>query len=124
MWNLDSLFASDPIRTMITQDAAEADVVVVAMSSLDRRMLELIRVAGFPDRLTRRTARAPDCSSACSVTRSSRRGNWIGRWNKFCVAPNGMDRDFIWRWMGRGALADGDWLADSVEVLLSRKQAA
>jgi len=37
MWNLNSLFASDPIRTMITQDAAEADVIVVAMSSLDRR---------------------------------------------------------------------------------------
>ena len=29
MWNLNSLFASDPIRTMITQDAAEADVIVV-----------------------------------------------------------------------------------------------
>jgi hypothetical protein len=55
MWNLDSLSTSEPIRKMITQDAAEADVLVVAMSSLDRRELELVRwldslAAGRADR--------------------------------------------------------------------------
>ena len=43
MWNLDSLTASEPIRKMIIQDAADADVLIVAISSLDRRETELVR---------------------------------------------------------------------------------
>ena len=42
MWNLDSLTTSEPIWKMITQDAAQADVLIVAMSSLERRTPELI----------------------------------------------------------------------------------
>ena len=43
MWNLDSLTTSEPIRKMITQDVADADVLVIAMSSLDWRELELVQ---------------------------------------------------------------------------------
>jgi hypothetical protein len=122
MWNLNSLFASDPIRTMITQDAAEADVIVVAMSSLDRRVVELIE---WLDSLAARQANRPvsgllvglfgdDEQMACEL-------DWTVEQILGCAQRN--DRDFIWCWMRQEALADGGWLADSVAVLLSRKQA-
>ena len=43
MWNLDSLTTSEPIRKMITQDVTDADVLVIAMSSLDWRELGLVQ---------------------------------------------------------------------------------
>src|SRR5208282_6219451 len=42
MWNLDALTASEPIRKMIAGDAADADVLVIAASSLDQREPKLI----------------------------------------------------------------------------------
>jgi hypothetical protein len=123
MWNFNSVFASDPIRTMITQDAAEADVIVVAMSSLDQRMPELIQWL--------------DSLNACKVNRPvsgllvglfgddeqpAGELDWTVEQFMGCAQRNG--RDFIWCWMRREATADGGWLADSVEVLLSRKQSA
>ena len=43
---------------------------------------------------------------------------------QFLRCAQRMDRDFIWRWMENDAMADGDWLTDSVEALLTRKQPA
>ena len=41
---------------------------------------------------------------------------------QFLRCARQMDRDFIWHWMGRDAMADDDWLTDSVEALLTCKQ--
>ena len=122
MWNLNSLFASDPIRTMITQDAAEADVVVIAMSSLDRRVVELIE---WLDSLAAKANRpvsgllvglfGDDEQMACEL-------DWTVEQVLGCAQRN--DRDFIWCWMRKEAMSDGDWLADSVKAMLSRKPAA
>jgi len=121
MWNLNSLFASDPIRTMITQDAAEADVVVVAMSSLDRRAPELIQ---WLESLASGKANRPAAGLLVGLFGDEEQPagelDWTVEQFQRCAERN--DRDFIWRWMGRDALGDGGWLADSVEVMLSRKQ--
>ena len=42
MWKFDSLAVSEPIRKMVTKDAANADVIVIAVSSLKQRPSELI----------------------------------------------------------------------------------
>jgi hypothetical protein len=124
MWNLNSLFASDPIRTMITQDAAEADVIVVAMSSLDRRMPELIQ---WLDSLTACKANRPVFGLLVGLfgeeDQPAGELDWTVEQFLGCAQRNG--RDFIWCWMRQEAMADGGgWLADGVEVLLSRKQPA
>jgi hypothetical protein len=121
MWNLDSLTTSEPIRKMITQDAADADVFVVAMSSLDRRELELVQWL--------------DVLAAGKVNRSGS-GLFIGLlgdesslageldWTvkQFLRCARQMDRDFIWHWMEPGVMDGNDWLTSSVEALLARKQ--
>ncbi len=124
MWNLNSLFASDPIRTMITQDAAEADVIVVAMSSLDRRIPELIQ---WLDSLTACKATRPVFGLLVGLfgeeDQPAGELDWTVEQFLGCAQRNG--RDFIWCWMTPEAMTDGGgWLADSVEVLLSRKQPA
>src|SRR6516162_4724587 len=42
MWNLDTFKSSQQLRELMLQDAAEADVLVIALSSLDQRQTELI----------------------------------------------------------------------------------
>ena len=123
MWNLDSLTASEPIRKMMTRDAADADVLVVAMSSLDRRELELVQWL--------------DAVAACRVNRPAP-GLFIGLlgdensraeeldWTvkEFLRCARQMDRDFIWHWMEESAIDGNDWLPEILEGLLTRKQPA
>jgi hypothetical protein len=121
MWNLDSLAAASPLRKMIAQEAADADVLVIAISSLDRRTPELIEWL--------------DSLAACKASRPVS-GLFIGLlgdedqiageldWmvKQFLRSAQQSDRDFIWRWMENDAMTDGDWLTESVEALLARKQ--
>ncbi len=123
MWNLNSLFASDPIRTMITQDAAEADAVVVAMSSVDRRAVELME---WLDSLPAWKANRPGTGLLVGLIGDDEQPAGELDWTleQFLRCARRNDRDFIWCWMSREAMTDGNWLADSVESLLSSKQAS
>ena len=121
MWNLDSLTASGPIRKMITADAADADVLVIAMSSLDRRELELIQ---WLDSLTAGKANRPGPGLFIGLLgdENDRAGELDWTVKQFLHCAQRTDRDFIWHWMEPEAMIGGDWLADSVEALLARKQ--
>jgi hypothetical protein len=123
MWNLDSLSASEPIRKMITQEAADADVLVVAMSSLDRREPELIQ---WLDSLIAGTTDRPVSGLFIGLLGDGKGQAVELDWTvkQFLRCARWMERDFIWRWMEQGAINDCDWLADSVEMLLTRKRAA
>ena len=121
LWNLDSLVASQPIRKIITQEAADADVLVIAMSSLDRREPELIQwleslADGKPNR--------PITGLFIGLFGDDDHGAGELDWTvkHFLRCAQRTDRDFIWHWMEQGVMEDGDWLADSVETLLTRKQ--
>ena len=121
MWNLDSLTASESIRKMILQDAADADVLVVAMSSLDRRELELVR---WMDSLAAVKANRPVSGLYIGLLgdEASRAKELDWTVKQFLRSAGHLDRDFIWRWMDREATEELDWLAESVAALLTRKQ--
>ena len=122
MWNLDSLTASEPIRKMITQDVADADVLIIAMSSLDWRELALVQ---WLDSLTAGRADRPGPRLFIGLLGDGRGEALELDWTvkEFLRCARQMDRNFIWRWMDRDAMADVDyWLTDSVEALLTRKQ--
>ena len=121
MWNLDSLTTSEPIRKMITQDVAAADVMVVAMSSLDWRELELVQ---WLDSLAAGRANRPGPGLFIGLLGDGRGQAEELDWTveQFLEGARHMDRDFIWHWMGRDAMTDVDWLAESVKALLTRKK--
>jgi hypothetical protein len=121
MWNLDSLTTSEPIRKMITQDVADADVLIIAMSSLDWRELELVQ---WLDSLAAGKANRPWSGLFIGLLGDGKGQAMELDWTvkQFLRCARQMDRDFIWHWMDRDAMVDNEWLMDSVEALLIRKQ--
>jgi hypothetical protein len=120
MWKFDSLQASRPIREMITRDSANADVIIVAASSLSQSEPALIPwlnsleagrnnhpVAGLLIGLL-----GDDEINAADLDRVVKPLMHFAR-----VAG----RDFIWHRMEPGVMEDTDWMADGVQTLLSRK---
>jgi hypothetical protein len=121
MWNLDSLTISEPIRKMITQDVVDADVLVIAMSSLDWRELALVQ---WLDSLTAGKANRPGPRLFIGLLGDGRGQAVELDWTvkEFLRCARQMDRNFIWHWMDREAMVDDGWLTDRVEALLTRKQ--
>jgi len=123
MWNLDSLTTSEPIRKMIIRDAADADVLIVAASSLDRRETEL--VWWLDDVAAVKTVRpAAGLFIGLLGDEHDRAGELDWTVKQFLRCSGALDRDFIWRWMDREATENDDWLTDSVAALLARKHPA
>ena len=123
MWKIGSLTTSQPINEMISNDAANADVIVVAVSLLDQRAVELIE---WLDSLA---AREPGHSGPGLLIgllgdeeNKSQELDWTVKQLIRCAQQ--ADRHFIWRWMETSAMQDSLWLADSVGELLARKSAA
>lgn len=120
-WKLDTLTTSGPIKKMVTFDAANADVLVVAVSSLAQRPLDLI---GWLDSLA---ALKPDPGAHGLLIGllgdeedDSQELNWTV--NQLIRCAQQTNRNFIWHWMGQGATDDLSWLTENGEMLLARKQ--
>ncbi len=123
MWNLDSVAANEPIQKMIAQDAADADVLVIAMSSMERRELELVEwLDSLAEGRTNRTAAGLLIGLLGDEPGQAGELDWTVK--QFLRCAQRTDRDFIWRWMEPEAMIVNDWLEDSVESLLFRKQSA
>jgi hypothetical protein len=117
MWNLDSLTTCEPIRKMITQDASDADVLVIAMSSLDWREPELVQ---WLDSLAAGGTGRPGSRLFIGLLGDGRGRTLELDWavKEFLRCARQMNRDFIWQWMGRDAMTDDGWVMDSMEPLL------
>jgi len=119
-WNLDSMRGGEAIRKMIARDAGEADVFIVAMSSLDRREAELVAWLDSltAERLDRRTA---GLFIGLLGDETGRAGELDWTVKQFLRCARHLDRDFIWHWMESDAVDGDDWLAGSIETVLARK---
>jgi hypothetical protein len=122
MWKIDSLQVSEPIRQMITNDAANADVIIIAVSSLAQSELVLTQ---WLDSLKARGNNRSVSGLLVALlgdeeTTTVELGRAVKPLTHFAQVA---DRDFIWHWMDNGALNDTSWLAGSVLGLLSRKSA-
>jgi hypothetical protein len=123
MWKLDSLTSSQPIRDMITSDAANADVIVIGVSSLERRAVELVQwLDSVAAREPKRSVPGLLIGLIGDEENKSRELDWTVK--KLIRCAQQADRDFIWHWMEKGATGDSSWLADNVKELLARKSAA
>lgn len=144
MWKIDSLQISAPIREMITNDAANADVIIVAASSFTQSEPVLIQwLESLKDckgnrpvtGLRRDEAREPMAADGYGPAEAGLLVGLLGDEETSAVNLNYVvkpllhcaqqtDRNFIWHLMESGAMNDSDWLADGVNELLARKSAA
>ena len=140
MWKIDSLQVSAPIREMITNDAANADVIIVAARSLAHSEPVLIQwLESLKDCKGSRPACVAEaiCEPPSRSTTARRRpvpGLLVGLLGdeeetttmnlNIVVKPllhcaQQTDRNFVWYSMENGAMRNSDWLADSVNDLLA-----
>jgi hypothetical protein len=121
MWKLDSLATSQPIKKMITDDAANADVLVIAASSLEKCAFDLVHWLDFL------ANRKPNRSLSGLLVgllgnEENKSQELSGTVKRLINCAQKTNRDFVWQWMGQDAPADCDWLTEGVERLLTRKQ--
>jgi hypothetical protein len=123
MWTFSLLNARGPIGEMILEGAADADVLIVAMSSLEEREPELMQ---WLDRLEAGKSNRPVPGLFIGLLgdeeNKTRELEWTVK--RFIRCAQQTNRDFIWHWMGRNAMDDEFWLTEGVQTMLSRKQSA
>ncbi len=121
MWNLDSFHASQPVRKIMIQEATDADVLIVALSSLDQREPKLVEWLGA---LAAGKLESPVSGLFIGLLGDEEHEAGELEWTvkQFMGCAQRMGRDFIWHWMGQGAINDTTWLDDNVGKFLSRKQ--
>ena len=120
MWKIDSLQVSEPIREMITNDAANADVIIIAASSLAQSEPALIQWLKSVEPTKNHRLFSGLCIGLLGDEEATAA-------ELSCVvkplihAMQQANKDFIWRRMGNSATNDSSWFTGSVEELLARK---
>lgn len=123
MWKIDSLNISTPIREMITNDAAKADVVIIAASSLAYSESQLVQWLNSLE--TCKTKRPVVGLLVGLLGDEEATTVELGSVVKPLIhCAQHMGWNFIWHWMGEDAMNDTGWLAENVEILLASKSAA
>ena len=122
-WKLDSLLTAQAVRQMITGEANRADILLVAVSSLKHRELELIH---WLDSLTPRMANPLTPGLLIGLfgdeTNRAEELDWTV---KHCMnSARQTNRDFIWHWMEEPAAGEPEWLTSHLETFLARKFSA
>lgn len=123
MWKIESLNTASSIRKMLTDEAVKSDVLIIALSSLNRRESDLIQ-------WLQTLAPGPGGPLAPGLliglfgdeTQLARELDWTVKQFMKCARTSG--RDFIWHWMGEAAAGEPEWLASHLETFLARKLTA
>ena len=120
IWKIDSLKKSENIRQIMADNAANADVIVIAVSSLTQLDPVLIQ---WLDALAALKTLHP--ASGLLIGLLGNETTKTAELDK-AVKPlmhytRQMGRDFIWHSMIECALNDTDWLTENIESLLARK---
>jgi hypothetical protein len=124
VWKLDSFITAGSIRNLICEEAAQADVLVVALSSLDQPEQEVI---AWLKSLA--PARQPDVApGGLLLGLLGDDEHWVKAKDpmvqQLAAVARRRNMDFGWQWMERDAMEDSEWLTGRVEQLLDRKQSA
>ena len=121
MWRLDSVTPNSPINDMIAQEAGEADLFVIAMSSLDQREPALTqRLESVAAWKTNRPVPGLLVGLLGDEEHQAGELDWtLSQLRDFARRARMV---FIWRWMDHEAMKDASWLVDIVEALLAAKK--
>jgi hypothetical protein len=120
IWKLDASTASALMKKMLATDGANADVLIVAVGSLEQRTPEMIAwldslMPLSPGRVGLLIGLLGDEDNKAQEL------DWTAQELIRCAQKT--NRKLIWNWMGHYALEDSDWLTNGVELLLAHKRA-
>lgn len=121
IWKLDSLLANQSMAKMLADDGARAEVLIVAVNSLEYRRPELIQ---WLDSL----APLNPFRSGLLIgllgdeENKSHELDWTAKQLIRCAHK--INRKFIWHWTGNHIIDSSTWLIEGVETLLNPRKAA
>jgi hypothetical protein len=118
MWKIDTIQVSQPIRQMITNDAANADVMIIAASSFEPALMQWL---DFLEARNRPSAGLLVGLIGDDETTKEELSLVV---KPLIHSAQKMGCNFIWHWMGEDAMSDADWLIESLQNLLASKSAA
>lgn len=107
---------------MRIETALRSDVLVIAMSSLQRREPAVIQwLNSLESRLAAKSCEPPGLLIGLFGGAENRAGElgWLVSEMVSFTRRTGMD--FVWQWMGHESECDWDWLAISIDELLARQ---
>jgi hypothetical protein len=117
MWKIDFLMASENIRKMVNDEAANADVIIIAASSFVQPELRLIQ--WLQELVTGKTdGTKPGLLIGLlgdEYTETSEI-DWVVKAMIEYARQTG--RSFIWHRIGKHAMNDFEWLTKNIETLL------
>jgi hypothetical protein len=124
IWKLDSFVTAGSIKKLIGEEAAQADVLLVAFSSLDQPEQAVIDWLESLAPADKTTAGA----GGLLVGLLGDDDHWVsardGMVKQLATIARRRNLDFAWHWMGRDVMDEPGWLTGRVEQLLDRKQSA
>jgi hypothetical protein len=122
MWKFDSIKASGSLQQMAASDAANADVLVVAVSSMGQREPALIEwLEELAVWRINRSASGLLIGLLGDEENHTAELDWTVKSLMHCAHKLG--RDFIWHWTGEDSLSNLDWLEENMQDLQVRKLA-
>lgn len=121
MWKLDSLTAGVSIKNFAANDAVNADILVVAVGSLEYRQTQLMEWLGS---LIAPAEHRPGLLIGLLGSEADKPGELDWTVEELLRTAQKGNRNFIWRNMEMSATASAGWLKTNIEDLLLRKLAA
>jgi len=123
MWKIESLNTANSVRKMLLDEAARADVLLIAVSSLDRQEIELIRwLESLAGAITNHPVPGLLIGIFGDETCLTRELDWTVK--HFMNCARNTNRDFIWHWMEEPPVGEPEWLSSHIGTFLTRKLAA
>ena len=119
MWKLDSLITSEPLKKMLADDGANADVLIAVVGSLKEQRPELFH---WLDSLAplEPHRRGLLIGLLGDEEEEEQEVDWTTRQLIRCAEKS--NRKFIWHWMGHHVVDSPDWLAESIRHVQAGKQ--
>jgi len=120
IWKFDTLLASESIKKMATTSAIGADILLVAIGSVELRDENLM---GWLESIASANATPGAPKLLIGLLGAEDTKSTELDWNikQLLRFSHAMGCGFIWHWMGEDAMNDGDFLAEHVAELLATK---
>ena len=120
MWKIDFLMASENIRKMVNDEAANADVIIIAASSLVKPEMKLIQwLQELSNGKGNGTKPGLLIGLLGDENTKTLEIDWVVK--AMIQSAQVTGRSFIWHWMGELPTNDLDWLTENLEALLDPK---
>jgi hypothetical protein len=120
IWKFDTLLASDSIKNMAITSAVRADILLVAIGSVEQRDENLI---AWLDSVAAANLNPAPPKLLIGLLGAEDTKSTELDWNikQLLRCSRAMGCGFIWHWMGQDAMTDADFLAEHVTDLLAAK---